>query len=193
MTRHLLPEVGHVRITTEAGREYTFRPALSRVAALGDPVQIVATYGDLHRPSTAVSAAAYVLTTMCDGECAELVGHADGNVWRFGAMPPGEMVTIARHLMQHGIAGKARPGKQAAPGKYSPRFDVAEHVAAAVAHLGVSRAEALDMTMTEIQLLVEAKFPDAKAKARDVPTRDEYRAQMAAIIERRNKATGQAK
>lgn len=191
--RHLLPEVGHVRVTTEAGREYTFRPALSRVAALGDPVQIVATYGDLHRQSTAISAAAYVLATMCDDDCTDLIGYADGEVWRFGAMPPGEMLTIARHLMQHGIAGKARPGAQAAPsGKYSPRFDVAEHVAAAVAHLGVSRDDALGMTMTEMQLLVEAKFPDAKAKARDVPTRDEYRAQMAAIMERRNKATGNA-
>ena len=187
---HLLPEVGHVRITTEAGREYVFRPALSRVAALGDPVEIIAVYGDLHRPSAARDAAIYVLATFCDEpDCTELTGWRDADGWHSGAMPVGEMVTIALHLMMHGMAGKARPGQKSAPGEYSPRFDVAEHIAAAVVHLGVSRQEAADMTMTEIQMLVEAKYPDAHKKAgKDYATRDEYRAQMAAIMERRKKA-----
>lgn len=191
---HLLPEVGHVRITTKAGRDYTFRPALSRVAALGDPIQIVAIYGDLHKQDTACNAAAYVLATMSDEEdCTELTGWIGAAGWVDGEIPAGEMVIIARHLMMHGIAGKARPGKRAAPGEYSPRFDVAEHVAAAVVHLGVTRSDALAMTMTEIQLLVEAKYPDAHKKAgKDYATRDEYRAQMAAIMERRNKALAKA-
>lgn len=187
---HLLPEVGHVRITTKAGREYVFRPALSRVAALGDPVEIIAVYGDLHRPYAARDAAAYVLATFCDEpDCTPLTGWRDDGGWHAGAMPAGEMVTIACHLMMHGMAGKARPGQRSAPGEYSPRFDVAEHIASAVVHLGVSRQEAADMTMTEIQMLVEAKYPDAHKKAgKDYATRDEYRAQMAAIMERRKKA-----
>lgn len=179
-----------MRITTEAGREYVFRPALSRVAALGNPIEIIAIYGDLHRPSAARDAAAYVLAMFCDDpDSTELIGWHDVDGWHHGAIPAGEMVTIALHLMMHGMAGKARPGQRSAPGEYSPRFDVAEHIAAAVVHLGVSRQEAADMTMTEIQMLVEAKYPDVHKKAgKDYATRDEYRVQMAAIMERRKKA-----
>jgi hypothetical protein len=129
-----------------------------------------------------VAAAERILAALCDTEdVTPLTGWRDADGWHPGAMPEAEMVLIAQHLMRHGICGKARPGSGEGGG-YAQEFHAAEHVAAAVAHLGVSRDEALDMSMTELQLLFEAKFPDA-AKKRDVPTEDEYAAFMSRMKE----------
>jgi hypothetical protein len=55
-------------------------------------------------------------------------------------------------------------------------------VAAARVHLGLSTADASGLSMTEFQTLFEMKFPDAGRKGRrDVPTRAEYEATMAAF------------
>jgi hypothetical protein len=45
----------------------------------------------------------------------------------------------------------------------------------------MSAAEAEALSMTELQALMEMKFPDPKKKKRDVPTREEYRAAMVAM------------
>ena len=46
-------------------------------------------------------------------------------------------------------------------------------------------ADAEALSMTEFQQMFEMKFPDAGKPKRDVPTRAEYDAQMAAIMEKR--------
>jgi hypothetical protein len=177
----LMPEVGHVRAVTPAGQEFEFIPSLGAINALGTGVEIVKTAADLFdwRPSVHLTAARCVLLAcrVGDADLSELIGTPDGA----GSMPEAELMALARHLVQHGLTGKARPG--GGRGQYATEFSVAEHVAAAVAHLGISRADALAMTMTEMQLLIEAKFP--QAQARKVPTREEYDQQMAALLARR--------
>jgi hypothetical protein len=176
----MLVECGLTRAELPDGAAYTFRPALGRIADLGSPREIVELYAQLHGPR-AGEAAAWVLAVLCDSEdVTPLTGWRDEAGQHPGAMPEAEAVLIAQHLMQHGICGRARPG--GGEGGYAQEFHVAEHVAAAVAHLGVSRDEALAMSMTELQLLFEAKFPEA-AKKRDVPSEDEYRAFMAKMKE----------
>lgn len=183
----LLPEVGHTKAVTQAGREFTFRPALSRVADLGSPEEIVQVFVQLHAEKTAAQAARYVLATFCEqDDPSDLIGWTDEAGEHAGEMPASEQIIIARHLMKHAIIGKAKPdGRGTDSGKYSPRFDVAEHIAGAVVHLGLSPDAAANLTMTELQLMIEAKFPESRPK--DLPTREEYRAQIAAIIERRKK------
>jgi hypothetical protein len=111
-----------------------------------------------------------------------LVGFMDGEGAEVsGQIPATELLAVARHLVQNGMAGKARPG--GAGGEYAQEFSVAKHVAAAQAHLGITKQQVLAMTMTELQLLIEAKFP--QAQGRKVPTREEYDRQMAAILARR--------
>lgn len=177
----MLVECGYVRVTAADGGEWTFAPSFGRIASLGNPQEIVKLYADLHGPKSA-DTATYVLATLCEqDDPTPLVGWMDSQGSHAGAMPASEKVIIARHLMQHGIIGRAQPGK--GDGKFSDRFDAAEYISAARVHLGLSSQDAEALSMTEFQVMLEMKFPDAN-KRRDVPTREEYQAAMKAIKER---------
>lgn len=187
----MLVECGFVRAITGDGAEFSFRPSLARIAALGPPHEIVALYARLHGPD-APKAAAYVLAGLCDqDDPASLIGwHEDGidasgrhaPRWVEGEMPEAEQIIIARHLMQHGIVGKARPDR-AGDGAFTDRFDAAEFIAAARVHLGLSTEDAEALSMTELQGLLEMKYP--QIRAREVPSREQYDALMARIMEKR--------
>lgn len=163
--------------------EWTFTPSLGRIATLGTPREIVELYGDLHDPERADAAARFILATLCDQDDATpLIGWLDDALQdHAGQMPPAEQVIIARHLMQHGIAGKAKPGGRGGQeGRYADAFHAAEFIAIARVHLGLDGDEAEALSMTELHGLLELKFPEA-FKGRDVPTREEYEAGMAAM------------
>ena len=175
----MLVECGFVRAVASDGAEFTFTPAFSRIATLGTPQEIVQIYAGLHGPRAAHDAA-YVLACLCDQEDATaLTGWLDGDEQRAGLMPAGEQIILARHLMQHGIIGNARPGK--GDGKYSDAFNAHEYIAAACVHLGLSRTDAESLSMTEFQTMFHMKHPDSKAK--EVPGRDAYKAFMSKIKE----------
>lgn len=195
-------ECGLVRVTAGDGTEATFRPSLGRIAALASPEALVELFARLHGPG-AEAAAADVLIGLCDPDDAPalqaLIGEPEatpaGLRWTAGAMPGPERVILARHLLQHGMVGKARPGAQekAEQGRYSARFDAGEYIAAARVHLGLSAAEAEALSMTEFAQLFAMKFPDQKGGARDVPTREEYAAGMRAFEElKARRAAGKA-
>lgn len=165
------------------GKEFSFSPSFGRIAALGSPHEIVDLFAGLHGPHSRTTAA-YVLACLCDQEDpTPLIGWLDAEGWHAGEMPEAEAVIIARHLMQHGIVGKARPEKKG-DGAYSDTFDASEYISAARVHLGLSSADAEALSMTEFQTMLAMKFPEAN-KTRDVPSREEYHAQMAALKERR--------
>lgn len=180
----MLVEDGYVRATAPTGDEWTFIPSFARIDLLGTPREIVQVYAQLHGPQ-AVETARYVLATMCEQEDATpLIGWIDDDrQLHHGLMPDAEMVIIARHLMQHGIIGKARPGSGKGDGKYSEEFDVREYVTAARVHLGLSTEDAERLSMSEFQAMFEMKFP-SKERQRDVPSREEYQAAMKAFKER---------
>lgn len=170
----MLVECGFVRAVASDGAEFTFSPSFSRIASLGTPQEIVRIFAGLHGPRAAQEAA-YVLVCLRDqDDVTPLVGWTDEQGAHAGLMPAAEQIIIARHLMQHGIVGKAKPGK--GDGKYSDSFNAHEYIAAACVHLGLSRADAESMSMTEFHTMFEMKFPDSKAK--EVPGRDAYRAFM---------------
>lgn len=182
----MLVEAGFVRASV-GEVEYTFRPSLGRIASLGTPHEIVALYAGLHGPKAAQEAA-YVLACLCDqDDASSLIGWRDEEgAWHAGSMPEAEQILIARHLMQHGISGKARPEKTApAPGGYSDKFDAAEYIAAARVHLGLSSADAEALSMTEFQTMFEMKFPNAGPKKVDVPSKEQYEAAKRKLKERR--------
>jgi hypothetical protein len=182
----VLVECGFVRAQVSDGREFSFTPSLARIAALGSPPEIVELFAALHGP-TAVRAAMYVLAGLCEQDDPfDLIGYvgvgADGRTLERvpGLMPAAEMVILAQHLMLHGVSGKARPGRPVEGGAYRAEFDASEYTALARAHLGMSAADAEALSMTELQRLMDAKFP-GKVAERDVPTREEYDAAMAAL------------
>jgi len=179
----MLVECGFVRATASDGREWTFTPSFSRISTLGHPEEIVSLYAALHGPS-ADKEAAYILACLCDQEDpTQAVGWRDGEGPHPGLIPVADQIIIARHLMQHGIVGKASPGKGG--GEYSPRFDASEYISAARVHLGLSSADAEALSMTEFQTMLEMKFPQAKPK--EVATDDEYGIGMKHLTELRDK------
>lgn len=179
----MLAEHGLSRAVMPDGREFTFRPTFGRIAALGRPGQIVEIFRSLLGPRALLDAR-YVLAALCDQEdVTPLIGWLDlDEGWQPGAMPASEQICMAAHLLRHGIVGTAS-GDSKGGGNVKPatEFQVGEYVAAARAHLGMSASDAEDLSMSEFQALFEMKFPDPKKKRRDVPTREEYRAGMAAM------------
>ena len=181
----MLIECGFVRAVAPDGAEYTFTPSLARIASLGDPHSIVRLYADLHGPRAEIEAG-YVLACLCgQDDSTPLIGWIDSDGLRHpGTMPAAEQVILARHLMHHGIIGKAKPGKSG--GQYSDRFDAAEYIAAARVHLGLSSSDAEALSMTEFQMMLAMKYPESQEK--QIPSRDEYRKAMQAaqMKEKRN-------
>lgn len=125
-----------------------------------------------------VYSAMSVLSACCDDDVTPLTGELKPGksgkwafVWRRGAMPVGDMILIAQSLIQHGIIGKAkvRQLQRHETGKATTEFNAFEYINAARNHFSVSRAEAEQLSMTEFQMLLAAKYPDQKGF-----TREEY-------------------
>jgi hypothetical protein len=181
----MLVESGLVRATAGDGSVYVFRPSFGRIASLGSPGEIVALFAALHGPHAAQEAA-YVLACLCDQDDASaLIGWRDEAGWHPGEMPEAEQVIVARHLMRHGIAGTAMPSEGG--GQYATEFHAAEYISAARVHLGLSSEDAEALSMTEFQSMFAMKFPDHAKRTgrRDVPSREEYEAAIAAVEARR--------
>lgn len=184
----MLVECGFARVTTSEGEEYTFTPSLGRIADMGSPRELVELYAAVHGDNAAPYAR-YVLACLCDQpDPLPLIGgvHIDPKTLSEpprvipARMPEAEQIVIARHLLQHGMVGKAKPGarRKSEQGQYAQAFDAAEYISAARVHLGLSSADAEALSMSEFQQMFAMKFPEAGAKAADIPTREEYMAAM---------------
>lgn len=179
----MLREHGLLR-TTVGRQEYCFRPSFERICALGHPHEIVELFGALHGPRAEVEAR-YILASLCDqDEAFPVVGWRDASGDHAGAMPAAEQVILARHLMQHGMIGRARPDRKG-DGQFVAEFHATEYIAAARVHLGLSSTDAAALSMTEFQDLMEMKFPPKGGRVRDMPTAEEYDASMKAFEESR--------
>lgn len=126
----------------------------------------------------AVMAAHAVLTACCDDDIGELVGwmkpgksRKRGFMWSPGTMPAPEMIIVAQNLMMHGIIGKAKVRKlqRHETSDTTNEFRASEYIVAARNHFGISKEEAWQLTMTEFQLMLIAKYPEQKGY-----TREEY-------------------
>ncbi|SUB71789.1 Uncharacterised protein [Pluralibacter gergoviae] len=144
----------------------------------------------------AIMAAHTVLTACCDDDIGVLVGwmrparsRRRGMVWRPGSLPAQDMIIIAQNLMAHGIVGKAklRRLQRHETNETTSGFVAADYVVAARNHFGMSRAEAEQLTMTEFQLMVAAKYPDQKGY-----TREEYDGAADAFFARRKRKQARA-
>ncbi|WP_120967899.1 DUF6246 family protein [Comamonas sp. lk] len=175
----MLIEHGFSRVVTASGLEFTFTPSFARIAQLGRPGEIVDAFRGLFGRQAALNAR-YVLAVLCDQDDATaLLGWCDEDGEHLGSMPVLEQISLAAHLMRHGLVGTGGSKEQGA--RPVTEFNVAEYVAAARVHLGMSAADAEALSMSDFQTLFEMKYPDAKKKKRDVPTREEYRAAMTAM------------
>lgn len=126
----------------------------------------------------AIMAAMTVLSSCCDTDVTTLIGElriakTKGKPFKLrrGVMDEFDMVVIAQALITHGIIGKARIRKLQRHENTSTtsEFNAFEYISAARNHFGMSRDEAEQLTMTEFQHLIAAKYPEQKGF-----TREEY-------------------
>ncbi|EPB6104874.1 DUF6246 family protein [Yersinia enterocolitica] len=123
-----------------------------------------------------LAAAIRVIEACCDKSVSALIGEFKGwrncIVYRPGKISKEVVITIAKELIEHGVVGKAKIRKlQKNEGNndYSTEFNAMDYINSARIHFNMSRAEAEQLTMTEFQLLLKAKYPEDKGF-----TREEY-------------------
>lgn len=129
-----------------------------------------------------LSAAMHVMQACCDDDITALVGEwrpgKRGIVYRAGGMSVGEIILIAHTLIEHGVMGKAKVRKpqRHETNSYVKEFRAVEYINAARIHFAISRDEAERLTMTEFQLMINAKYPDQKGFTREEydNVRDDY-------------------
>jgi len=128
----------------------------------------------------AIMAAMSVLAACCERDLSRLIGEiipGKSGKWAFvyrkGVVPLSDMVLIAQSLITHGIIGKAkvRQLQRHESNKATTEFNAFEYISAARNHFGISRDEAEQLSMTEFQMMLAAKYPDQKGF-----TREEYEA-----------------
>jgi len=126
----------------------------------------------------ALIAAMTVMEACCENDLSVLIGElrparTKGRPFkrRMGLMGDFELLLIAQSLITHGIIGKAkvRQLQRHESGKATTEFNAFDYVSAARTHLGMRREEAEQLTMTEFQMMLAAKFPEQKGF-----TREEY-------------------
>ena len=122
-----------------------------------------------------LSTSMLILQARCDDDLTPMIGEWKGwrscVVYRPGQMPKSDIIVLAQHLMQHGVVGKAkvRQLQRHETGGRTTEFKAFDYISAARSHFGLNRSEASQLTMTEFQMLLVAKYPDQKGF-----TRDEY-------------------
>jgi hypothetical protein len=128
--------------------------------------------------SDAIFAGMIVLQACCDDDISALVGELRPSkrgkrafVFRRGRMPTSDIIVLAQALITHGIIGKAKVRKlqRHESNSYVNEFKAFEYISAARNHFSMPRAEAEQLTMTDFQLLLAAKYPEQKGY-----TREEY-------------------
>ena len=135
-----------------------------------------------------LSTCMHVLQACCEDDLTTMIGEWKGwrrcVVYRPGLMPKSDIIVVAQHLMQHGVVGKAkiRQLQRHESGGRTTEFKAFDYISAARSHFGMNRAEASQLTMTEFQMLLAAKYPDQKGFTRDEydSIADDYLAKQAA-------------
>lgn len=119
-----------------------------------------------------LNAAILVMQSCCDEDISSLVGSYRpsnrGMVYVPGGMPISHIVIIAKRLAEHGIIGKHPKQEMTAveeakaksrKDEYTSAFIVNDYLNTARVHLDMTRAEAEQLTMTELQGLLATKYP----------------------------------
>lgn len=141
----------------------------------------------------AISAAMNVMQACCDTDLSPIIGELRPSkrgkkafTYLAGSMPLNDIIVIARSLITHGIIGKAKVRKlqRHESGSYVSEFNAFEYISAARNHFGMTRTEAEQLSMTEFQLMLAAKYPDQKGLTSEEydAVADDYLAKKAAKI-----------
>lgn len=157
----ILTEIGEIGVHYE-GLELTLSPSLYAMSKIGSPREIVEIFKEVMGGS--LSHSLWVIQCCTEEDTTQLFGHLsvdDGFNITFNEMfaSAGEVVIIAQALMIHGLVGDVSKIKRTEKSDYVKEFHAKDHVANAVAHLGIQHKEAWNMTMTSLSDALRSKFP----------------------------------
>jgi len=190
----ILTEVGEIGVRV-GGALYVLRPSLHAMSTLGSPVEIVELFARVmdaaHDDGAVLAQLDSALKTLsaCAADAdvdriSETFGHFDVRLnYVPGLAPIDHILPLARCLLKHGITG-ALPPLPTKPGQepeYLREFNARDHVALAMAHLGLSERDSWNLTMTTLAGALRAKFPAAHSNAPGAraPSKDQHDATMA--------------
>ena len=163
---------------------YLFTPSFLNMTKIGNPEEIVeifsTVFGEINN-SNFKQVMQYVDKTLeacCETDCSVITGYIKGEDKLINvepAIPIEDKLTLAQHLLKHGLIGEIAPKKTNDDTDYSNEFHAKKFVYLAVAHLGMREIDAWNMSMTAFQEAMEAKFPSTK---NDIVSQDEYDSAM---------------
>lgn len=147
-----------------------------------------------------LSAAYIVMQSCCEDDVSVLIGRwkptPRGVRYVPGIMPVGDIIIIARNLMQHGIIGKSPlkvPERLEEQGKKTTNeFHASQYIISARTHFDMTRDEAENLSMTEFQMMIKNKYPEPKGltkeeRAAEYDQAKADRERMKALAERKAK------
>lgn len=166
--------IGEIGVTHN-GKVYLFRPsfyALSKVSQVSDPISVYqsltvakAKLSDLNLLTLEEMLNAAIVMQACsvDGEdtVLDLIGCSidspfDGSIkYKIGFIEMHDLIILAGNLIKNALIGKPKK-KYTGSSDESVCIDASEFVGCAMS-LGVSKNEAWQMTMIELQRLIESK------------------------------------
>ncbi|WP_199639643.1 DUF6246 family protein [Serratia sp. PAMC26656] len=163
------------------------------------PGWLLAHINALSFSSDAIFAGMTVMQACCDDDISALVGELRPSkrgkrafVFRQGKLPPSDIIILGQALITHGIIGKAKVRKlqRYESNSYVNEFKAFEYIIAARNHFNMPRSEAEQLTMTDFQQLLAAKYPEQKGYTREEydSAADDYFAKRARRRERLAKA-----
>lgn len=147
-----------------------------------------------------LSAAYIVMQSCCEDDVSVLIGGwkptPRGVRYVPGIMPVGDIIIIARNLMQHGVIGKSPlkvPERLEDQGKKTTNeFHASQYIISARTHFDMTRDEAENLSMTEFQMMIKNKYPEPKGltkeeRAAEYDQAKADRERMKALAERKAK------
>lgn len=185
----ILTEIGEIGVHHN-GTTYILRPSFYAMSQIGSPVEIIRTYAvimnEYHDPRQRwrqFLEALSVVKLCCDEDVSDIFGYVNDNrKYVKKAADISDVLALARALMRHGVTGVQEPlkRKEENAGDFVSEFKFKDHVAMAMAHIGVSEKEAWEMTMTSLVAAMRAKFPEPESNepGSKSPTKEQHEATM---------------
>lgn len=182
----ILTETGEIGVHV-GDTVHVLRPSLYAMTQVGEPARIVEVYAIVMTEGLKgraiddqFSEALMVVHACSDADLSDVFGSFDERLrYRSGLADPQHILPLARCLLRHGVTGSQDPLPRRGDDEqeFVQEFIAKDHVALAVAHLGLSEREAWQMTMTSLIGALRAKFPpDPNAPGAKSPTKEEHEA-----------------
>ncbi len=185
----ILTEIGEIGVHHN-GKTFVLRPSLYAMSKIGSPKEILRTYAFIMLESKdkktrwkQFKEALAVVNCCSEEDLSDVFGYLNDNLkYVKKAAEFRDVLHLARSLLKHGITGTQKPLKKKEPDQsdYLTEFNAGDHVALAIAHLGMSETEAWNLTMTSLVGAMRAKYPEPESKepGAKAPTKEQHEATM---------------